>query len=326
MTGTTFLELSRHERAPAQMLDFSDKSRASPQPGRRGWLRAAGAVAAVSSLGLWAAQARAQVPNTRSAARMPVIFIGHGSPMNAISDTPFTRRLAAWGRELPRPTAILSVSAHWLTRGSTAVDVQARPRTIHDFGGFPRALFDMQYPAPGDPPRARQAAQLVRQTQVVPTQDWGLDHGTWTVLHHLYPSADVPVFQLSIDYDKPAAFHHAVGRELAALRDAGVLILGSGNVAHNLRATDRGRPDSVMATRPWAQSFDNAVKQALADRDDAALLAYGRLPGADIAVATPDHYYPFLYALGAAGASEPARTVFEGFQSGTISMRCLQFG
>ena len=227
---------------------------------------------------------------------------------------------------MPRPAAILSVSAHWLTRGTTAVDVQARPKTIHDFSGFPRALSDIQYPAAGDPARARQAAALVRQAKVVATQDWGLDHGTWTMLHHLYPKADVPVFQLSIDYDKPAAFHHAVGRDLAALRDSGVLILGTGNVAHNLRVTDRGRPDGLMASRPWAQSFDNAVKQALAERDDAALTAYQRLPGADVAVATPDHYYPFLYALGAAGPQERPQTIYEGFQSGTISMRCVQFG
>lgn len=299
-------------------------------PGRRTWLRGAGAVAAVATLGGLAELARAQsrIKGTppAGAVRMPVVFVGHGSPMNALSDTPFTQRLAAWGRALPRPAAILSVSAHWLTPGSTAVNVQARPKTIHDFGGFPKALFDMDYPAPGDPARARQAAALVRQAKVATTQEWGLDHGTWTVLHHMFPRADVPVFQLSIDYDQPAAFHYAVGRELAALREGGVLILGSGNVAHNLRATDRGRPDGLMATRPWAQSFDGALKQALAGRDDAALLAYQRLPGADVAVATPDHYYPFLYALGAAGAGERPATVFEGFQSGTISMRCVQFG
>jgi 4,5-DOPA dioxygenase extradiol len=276
---------------------------------------------------LAALQVQAQAPRTAvPQRRMPVIFIGHGSPMNAIADTAFTRRLAQWGRDLPRPAAILSVSAHWLTRGTTAIDVQSRPKTIYDFSGFPKALSDITYPAHGDPARARQVLGLVRQAKVVPSQDWGLDHGTWTVLHHLYPKADIPVFQLSIDYDRPAAFHRAIGRELAALRESGVLIMGSGNVAHNLRVTDRGRPDGVMASRPWAQSFDNAIKQALAERDDAALLAYQRLPGADVAVATPDHYYPFLYALGAAAPNERPQTVYEGFQSGTISMRCVQFG
>ena len=257
---------------------------------------------------------------------MPVIFIGHGSPMNALADNAFTRRLSAWGRELPRPSAILSVSAHWLSRGATGVGMQERPKTIHDFGGFPQALFDIDYPAPGHPALAREALGAVRQTSVIGTEQWGLDHGTWSVLKHLYPKADIPVFQLSIDYDKPAAFHYAIGRDLAALRDKGVLVMGSGNVVHNLRATDRGTPDGLRATRPWAQSFDDAVKAALAGRDDRALVAYEKLEGAATAVAMPDHYFPFLYALGAAGASERAKTIYEGFQSGTLSMRCLQFG
>jgi 4,5-DOPA dioxygenase extradiol len=246
--------------------------------------------------------------------------------MNAIQDNAFTRRMVAWGKALPAPTAILSVSAHWLTQGVTGVGIQERPKTIHDFGGFPQALFDIQYPAPGHPDLARVAAGLVTQGRVVPTQQWGLDHGTWTVLKYLYPQADVPVFQLSVDYDKPASFHYAVGRELAALRDKGVLILGSGNVVHNLRATDRGVPDAKTASRPWAQSFDDAVKSALRGRDDKALVDFGKLEGASVAVATPDHYFPFMYPLGAAGAGERAQTIHEGFQSGTLSMRCVQFG
>jgi len=300
--------------------------RLSGASGRRGFLMgsALGATAALASLSSLAhAAAGASSPPPR---RMPVIFIGHGSPMNALADNGFTRRLAAWGRELPRPSAILSVSAHWLSRGATGVGVQERPKAIHDFGGFPQALFDIQYPAPGHPLLAREAAGAITQTRVVETPQWGLDHGTWTVLRHLYPKADIPVFQLSIDYDRPAAFHHAVGRDLAALREKGVLVMGSGNVVHNLRATDRGTPDGPAASRPWAQSFDDAVKAALAGRDDRALVAYEKLPGAETAVATPDHYFPFLYALGAAGAGERAKTVYEGFQSGTLSMRCIQFG
>ncbi len=260
---------------------------------------------------------------------MPVLFIGHGSPMNAIQDNAFSRFLRGWNTRLPRPKAILVVSAHWLTPGTTAVGVQARPKTIHDFGGFPRPLFEMQYPAPGSPEFAREAAAVVKRAQVQPTEEWGLDHGTWTVLHHLYPAADIPVFQLSIDYDKPAAFHHALGRELAALRDKGVLIVGSGNVVHNLRATDRVEGLAQAASRPWAQSFDDAVKRALAVRDDMGLVNYTRLAGdaAATAVQTPDHYFPFLYALGASDSmSEKAVSVFEGFQAGTISMRCVQFG
>ncbi|MDQ0069823.1 4,5-DOPA dioxygenase extradiol [Variovorax boronicumulans] len=246
--------------------------------------------------------------------------------MNAIADNAFTRRLSAWGKELPPPTAILSVSAHWLSRGATGVGAQAKPKTIHDFGGFPQALFDVDYPAPGHPALARETVGIVKQSPVIATDQWGLDHGTWSVLKHLYPKADVPVFQLSIDYDKPAAFHYAVGRDLASLRDKGVLVMGSGNVVHNLRATDRGTVDGPKASRPWAQSFDDAVKSALAGRDDRALIGYEKLEGASTAVATPDHYFPFLYALGAAGTGERAKTVYEGFQSGTLSMRCVQFG
>lgn len=303
----------------------SEDSRPAMQTelGRRGFLMssALGATATLASL-CSLSHAAAGAPGRR----LPVIFIGHGSPMNALADNAFTRRLVAWGKELPRPSAILSVSAHWLSRGATGVGMQERPKTIHDFGGFPQALFDIDYPAPGHPALAREAIGAVKQTPVLGTQQWGLDHGTWTVLKYLYPKADIPVFQLSIDYDKPAAFHYAVGRDLAALRDKGVLVMGSGNVVHNLRATDRGTPDGPAASRPWAQGFDDAVKAALAGRDDRALVAYEKLEGAATAVATPDHYFPFLYALGAAGSSERAKTIYEGFQSGTLSMRCIQFG
>ncbi|AMO25318.1 4,5-DOPA dioxygenase extradiol [Ramlibacter solisilvae] len=258
---------------------------------------------------------------------MPVIFVGHGSPMNAIADNAFTRRLRSWGTELPRPAAILSVSAHWLTPGATLVDVQARPPTIHDFGGFPRALHDMRYPAPGAPAIARQALEVVAPLHARPADDWGFDHGTWTVLHHLFPHADVPVFQLSIDYERPADFHYTLGRRLARLREQGVLIMGSGNVVHNLRATERGAPEAARATAPWAQSFDDAIRLALDGRDDKALVAYQRLDaGASMAVPTPDHYWPFLYALGAADRSDRLKTTYASFQSGTLSMRCVQFG
>jgi len=293
-------------------------------PARRRLLAGSGAAAALAALHTLTGSAWAQA--RKPARRMPVIFIGHGSPMNAIRDNPFTRTLAAWGQALPRPAAILSVSAHWLTPGVTGVGVQAQPATIHDFRGFPRELQEMEYPAPGAPELARKSAALVRQALAVPTGEWGLDHGTWTVLRHLYPKADVPVFQLSIDYDKPGAFHYAIGRELAALRDQGVLILGSGNVVHNLRATDRDVPEGP-ATRSWAQGYDDAVKKALLARDDKRLIAWENLDASvNMAVPTPDHYFPFLYALGAAGADEKPRMVFEGFHSGTLSMRCVQFG
>jgi 4,5-DOPA dioxygenase extradiol len=185
----------------------------------------------------------------------------------------------------------------------------------------------MQYPASGSPAFAHETIARAKVAKVTGTSDWGLDHGTWTVLHHMFPRADIPVFQLSIDYDKPGTHHLAVGRELAGLRDQGVLILGSGNIVHNLRATDRGAPDGTAASRPWATAFDAAVVKALAGRDDKALANYTVLDAsAAQAVPTPDHYFPLLYVLGAAGASESAQSVFEGFQSGTLGMRCLQFG
>ena len=297
----------------------------SPFSTRRRVLRLASAATALSALST--ATTSVLAATGAKPARMPVIFVGHGSPMNAISDNAFTRRLRTWGAELPRPTAILSVSAHWLTPGATLVDVQAQPKTIHDFGGFPAALQEMRYPAPGAPALARQALDAVAPLRARASDDWGLDHGTWTVLHHMFPQADVPVFQLSIDYDRPADFHHALGRRLAKLRDQGVLIMGSGNVVHNLRATQRGAPEAAGATAPWAQSFDDAIRLALEARDDKALVDYARLDaGARMAVPTPDHYWPFLYALGAATRSDALKTTYASFQSGTLSMRCVQFG
>jgi len=285
----------------------------------------------VAALGaVWSlASAATTTLGATTARRMPVLFIGHGSPMNALRDNDFTRALRDWGSRLVRPNAVLVVSAHWLTPGTTAVGVQERPKTIHDFGGFPKALFDMQYPAPGSPAFAREAAAIIKRAKVQASVDWGLDHGTWSVLHHFFPAADVPAFQLSIDYSQPAAFHHAVGRELSALRSRGVLIVGSGNIVHNLRATDRIEGTQPTASRPWAQAFDDGVKAALAQRDDMGLVQYARLGGAAAAkaVETPDHYFPFLYALGASDSlQEVPQTVFEGFHSGTLSMRCLQFG
>jgi 4,5-DOPA dioxygenase extradiol len=258
---------------------------------------------------------------------MPVIFIGHGSPINLIQNNAFTKHLHEWGKRLPRPKVILSISAHWLTSGQTAVGVQARPKTIYDFGGFPKALYEIDYPAPGAPAIAREVAQLLKSDRTTLDKERGLDHGTWAVLHHLYPEADVPVFQLSIDYDQPAAFHYAVGQALAVLRDKGVLIMGSGNIVHNLWETQRALPENKVASQPWAQAFDLAAKDALDRRDDGRLIDYERLdPAAKIAVPMPDHYFPLMYSLGAAGSKEKALHVFEGFQFGTLSMRCLQFG
>lgn len=259
--------------------------------------------------------------------RAPSIFVGHGSPMNALQDNRFTRTLQAWGGELGVPRAIAVVSAHWLSSRGTRVSTADAPETIHDFGGFPAELHAMRYPAPGAPALAASTAARLgpRPSMVDPGR--GLDHGAWTVLARLYPAANVPVFQISIDISQPAAYHLAVGRTLAGLRDDGVLVLGSGNIVHNLERTERGAGDTDGATTDWAGDFDARAKLALDRGDAGALVAYESLaPGARTAVPTPDHYFPLLYALGAARRDEVPRHRFEGFQAGTLSMRCLQWG
>lgn len=313
---------------PGVSENISDTTAMISSPDRRKLLTGGSMAAALAALSTLADLAHAQQGRPAKAGkRMPSIFVGHGSPMNAIQDNAFTRQLSQWGQSLGRPAAILSVSAHWLTPGQTAVGIDDKPKTIHDFGGFPDQLQQMQYPAPGAPAFARQAAALVKSAPASTSDEWGLDHGTWTVLRHMYPRADIPVFQLSIDYAQQGKYHYAIGQELAALREKGVLIMGSGNVVHNLRATERGVPMGVMASKPWAQSFDNAVRDALAARDDNALMnPLGMDASVRMAVPTPDHYWPLLYALGAAGKTEKTITTFEGFQSGTLSMRCLQWG
>ena len=276
--------------------------------------------------GLLSALHKASAAQELPVKQMPSIFIGHGSPMNALQDNDFTRRLGQWGRDIGKPRAILMVSAHWLTQGSTAVAVVSKPETIHDFGGFPRELAEMQYPAKGSPLFAQQALAALKVQKAVPSQSWGLDHGAWTVLHHMYPQADVPVFQISIDYAQRGQYHFGVGRELAVLRARGVLIAGSGNVVHNLRATENSDATHAQASKPWAQAFDEAVKKALSTGALEALMDYQGLDASHaMAVPTPDHYWPMLYALGAAGFSERPTFTFEGFQNGTISMRCMQW-
>jgi len=275
------------------------------------------------------AQASApQAPDDRPLirGRAPAIFIGHGSPMNAIQDNAFTRTLRQWGKDLGLPRAILVVSAHWLTEREVQVSTASRPATIHDFGGFPADLHAQRYPAPGAPALAQRAAAMVGPQRVGLAADRGLDHGAWTVLKHLYPAANVPVFQWSIDITRGAAFHHGVGRALAALRDEGVMIVGSGNVVHNLGDTMRGQEPTQRGMTRWADEFDQNAKQAIDAGDAAALIAYERLSAAAAhAVPFPDHYFPLLYALGAAQAGERPHHVFEGFQSGTLSMRCVQW-
>ncbi|MCC7462285.1 MAG: 4,5-DOPA dioxygenase extradiol [Gammaproteobacteria bacterium] len=255
--------------------------------------------------------------------RMPALFLGHGSPLQALQPN---RHTAVWqqlGRDLPSPRAILCISAHWYTRG-TGVTSDARPKTVHDFYGFPPELYRCRYPAAGDPAlAARVQALLAPDTVHAVAEDWGLDHGCWQVLMYLYPRATVPVVQLSIDSTRPPADHYALGARLAPLRDSGVLILGSGNVVHNLRTTNR-RPDAPAP--PLALEFESRVRAALCCGDHEALVQFERAGHAAAwSVPTPDHYLPLLYVLGAAGRDAPVSIPTAGIELGAVSMLSALF-
>ena len=258
-------------------------------------------------------------------ARLPAVFLGHGNPMNALQDNAWTRAWAALGAGLaPRPRAVLAISAHWYIPG-TAVTAMAAPRTIHDFGGFPRELFAVRYPAPGDPALAARVAGLLDPLEVEADQSWGLDHGTWSVLRHVFPQADVPVVQLSIDETRPPAFHYELGTRLRPLRDEGVLILGSGDVVHNLEAYAWGRRPAQPYD--WALRFESAVRERLAGSDRATLVDYPAL-GEDalLSVPTPEHYLPLLYVLGASAPEDSLTFPTEGIDGGSVSMLAVRFG
>lgn len=257
--------------------------------------------------------------------RMPVLFLGHGSPMNAIEDNEWSRAFRALGKTLPRPRAILSVSAHWFVEG-TFLTGDAHPKTIHDFGGFPDELYRMRYPAPGDPDLAGRAATLVGPDIASISNDWGLDHGTWSVLLHLFPEADIPVVQLSIDHRLPSAGHLAIGRKLAPLRDEGVLILGSGNITHNLRHAMTSAYRGDLSTPDWAVRFDAAVAYAV-ERNDADFFARA-LESDDgrMCHPTPDHYLPLVYAVGAAAPGDEVAFPITGFSLASLSMRAILLG
>ena len=254
------------------------------------------------------------------AGRMPAVFIGHGSPMNAALANPFTRAMAALGKSLPRPAAILCVSAHWLTPGELKMNGAGEFSTIYDFYGFPEELYGIKYAPPPATALARKAAALADANPLPGHR--GLDHGAWTVLKMLYPAADIPVCQLSVDYDAPAQRHYELGRSLAPLRDEGVLILGGGTIAHNLALMD---PDRDAAPHGWAKDFDLAVKAYIDGGRRPELADYAALPGGKLAVPTPDHYWPFLAALGAGGADR-ASYPYEGSQHAAISMLAVRFG
>lgn len=256
--------------------------------------------------------------------RMPTIFFGHGNPMNALFDNAWTRGWAAVGSHLPRPRAILSISAHWYLP-AIAITAMPTPRTIHDFGGFPRELFEVQYPALGAPGLAQRVRELLHPLELRTDLEWGLDHGTWSVLRHVFPAADVPVVQFSIDESRPPSFHYEMGRRLRPLRDEGVLLMGSGDIVHNLHAYAWGR--HPVDPFDWAKRFERKARELMLRGDHAPLVNYELLgKDAELSIPTPEHFLPLLYVLGASDEGETITFPVEGMDGGSISMLCVQFG
>lgn len=250
--------------------------------------------------------------------RMPLLFVGHGSPMNAIEDNVFSRKWAELGKQLSRPQAILCISAHWLTSG-TFVTAMEKPRTIHDFGGFPPELFRQQYPAPGSPEMAETMIRIQHENQISKDFEWGLDHGTWSVLKPMFPMADIPVIQLSIDYSKPMEYHYNLARQISQLREKGVLVIGSGNIVHNLRQLrfDETVPD-------WSQQFDCQIASWIESGDDDSIIKFQELGSlAKMAHPSYDHFLPLLYVLGMKAKADQPEFFNSEFQMGSISMRSV---
>lgn len=293
---------------------------------RRTIIKSGGIIAAAQLLGMTTLSALANLGGTlKASARMPVLFIGHGSPMNAIEDNAYSQSWHAMGKSLPKPQAILSISAHWITKG-TKVTGMSKPRTIHDFGGFPKQLFDQQYPAPGAPEFARLSQELITKDHVGIDETWGLDHGTWSVLLPMYPAADIPVFQLSLDYDQPPAYHYEIGKQLNKLRDKGVLIIGSGNLVHNLGMLDWS--NTPGKSFDWAIEFDRKMTDWMNAGDHASILKYQQLMGntARLAHPTYDHLLPLFYILGLQQKGESLTYFNDRIDMGSISMRSVIIG
>jgi 4,5-DOPA dioxygenase extradiol len=254
--------------------------------------------------------------------QMPVLFIGHGSPMNALEDNEFSLYWEKLAKEIPVPQAVLVISAHWLTRG-TFVTAMNQPRTIHDFGGFPQELFNVQYPAPGKPQLANEIKDLVHSVEIGLDHDWGLDHGTWSVVKRMYPDANIPVLQLSIDYYKNAQFHYDLARELSQLRKKGVLIIGSGNMVHNLRMVTWQKPQDFAYD--WATEMNETFKKHIAGGHHQALIDWEKLgEAAKLAIPTPDHYYPLIYTLGLQDKSEAVEFFNDKALMGSLTMTSVK--
>ncbi|WP_374670170.1 4,5-DOPA dioxygenase extradiol [Flavobacterium sp. NRK F7] len=258
--------------------------------------------------------------------KMPVLFIGHGSPMNAIEDNEFSKRWQQMGQEIPKPKAVIVVSAHWLTQG-TAITAMSQPKTIHDFGGFPQALFDVQYPAPGDPNLANEIQKMVTNPSLVLDHEWGLDHGTWSVVKHMYPNADIPILQLSIDYHKPAMYHYELAKQLLSLRKKGVLIIGSGNMVHNLRMVAWNKLNEPEYGYDWALEMNTIFKQKISMGNHLDLIAYNKLnKSASLAIPTPDHYYPLLYILALQTNTDEVVFFNDKAVGGSLTMTSVKIG
>ena len=258
--------------------------------------------------------------------KMPVLFIGHGSPMNAIEDNIFSKRWQQMGKEIPTPKAVVVVSAHWLTKG-TMVTAMPNPKTIHDFGGFPQALFDVQYPAPGSPELATEIQKLITNPAVELDHDWGLDHGTWSVVKHMYPDADIPVLQLSIDYYKPAAYHYELAKQLLSLRKKGVLIIGSGNMVHNLRMVAWDKLNEPEYGFDWALEMNDVFKNKISNGFHKELIQYEKLhKAATLAIPTPDHYYPLLYILALQTDNDKVEFFNDKAVGGSLTMTSVKIG
>jgi 4,5-DOPA dioxygenase extradiol len=258
--------------------------------------------------------------------KMPILFLGHGSPMNAIEENQFVEGFRNVGETIPKPNAILCISAHWLTKGTkvTAMDL---PPTIHDFGGFPQALFDVQYPAPGSPKLAKETQQILSPISVELDDSWGLDHGAWSVIKHFYPNADIPVIQMSIDYNQPMNYHFELANKLQSLREKGVLIIGSGNIIHNLRMVDFANMNKDNYGYDWAIEVREKVNSFLLDGNYTPLIQYEKQSKAfQLAIPTPDHYIPLLYILGLQQKNEELTLFNDKLVAGSLSMTSVKIG